>query len=98
MNLRIDPGGKLILCVDSLAHLYLFSCISALWDRQRCFRLHRLLVRLSLLVGIVNKKRKCTEFKSYIWILAWTLREDVRLAQVQTPSCHLACPISYELS
>ena len=34
------------------------SLYLALWNRHRFFRLHRLWVRLSLLVGIVNNKKK----------------------------------------
>ena len=32
MNLRIDSPGKTLAFVDSLPHLYLFTCISALWN------------------------------------------------------------------
>ena len=32
MNLRIDSPGKTLAFVDSLPHLYLFTCISALCD------------------------------------------------------------------
>ena len=32
MNLRIDSLGKTLAFVDSLPHLYLFTCISALWN------------------------------------------------------------------
>ena len=34
MNLRIDSPGKKSAFVDSLPHLYLFTWISALWNRN----------------------------------------------------------------
>ena len=34
MNLRIDSPGKNSAFVDSLSHLYLFTLISALWNRH----------------------------------------------------------------
>ena len=74
MNLRIDSLGKKSPFVDSLPHLYLFTWISALWKR-RCL-LHRLQV---------DVQKSMLNERSYIWILVWTLREDVRLACVNTP-------------
>ena len=34
LNLRIDSRGKNSAFVDSLPHLYLFTWISALWNRH----------------------------------------------------------------
>ena len=51
INLRIDSPGKTSAFVDSLLHLNLFTCITALWNKHvkltdhRCL-LHRLPVRL----------------------------------------------------
>ena len=61
MNLRIDPGEKIHpLCGQLSAFIFVFLYFGhlKLSTRVRCFRLHRLLVQLSLVVGIVNNKRR----------------------------------------
>ena len=73
MNLRIDSLGKNSAFVDSLARLYLFTCILGLWNRHRCFRLYRLLVRLSLPAGILNNKRGMYRIQRLIRDRIWIL-------------------------
>ena len=94
MNLRIDFPRKTLAFVDSLPHLYLFTCISALWNGH--VKLRPLMFAASVAGASVSagwyckKKRKDVQNstlnqRSYIWILVWTLCEEVRLACVQTP-------------
>ena len=89
MNLRIDSPGKTLAFVDSLPHLYLFTCISALWNGH--VKLRPLMFAASVAGASVSarwyckKKRKDVQNstlnqRSYIWILAWTLCEAVQLA------------------
>ena len=81
--------------IDSLPHLNYFKCITALWNRHfkltdhRCL-LHRLRVRLFSAGGYCKLKEKDVQNstlneRSYIWILEWKLRENVRLACYRRP-------------
>ena len=75
------PGEKLSLCGQLTAFIFVYS---ALWNRHVKLRppmfAHCLLHRLQ-----VDVQKSTLNQRSYIWILVWTLREDVQLACVNTP-------------
>ena len=93
MNLRIDSPGKTLAFVDSLPHLYLFTCISALWNGPT--KLRPLMFAASVAVASVSARWYCKKKGkdvqnstlnqgSYIWILAWTLCEAVCMPSLST--------------
>ena len=58
MNLGIDSPGKNSAFVDSLPHLYLFTWISALWNKHVKFRICEFwLSGISMFAALVARGR-----------------------------------------